>query len=219
MNSVSVTNGYIVETAMPASASSARATAESLLNPALEAPYAAEPGNAEKVISGTDVDDAAGTLLPHLGEHCLHGDQRRDEVELEDGAEVVGIDLVQRCVQPLTGDIAQDVDPPERLRGGTHGRVDLARIGDVTADRHRLAQFAGESANAILPAREKYHLCAGPRSGTRRRRSDSDDAPVTSTTALPISIKPVSSEIPGFWRGERASAATREITYQTIAIK
>ena len=81
------------------------------------------------------------------------------------------ISFVQRCVQPLTGDIAQDVDPPERLRGGTHGRVDLAGIGDVTADRHRLAQFAGESANAILPAREKYHLCAGPRRGMCRSDS------------------------------------------------
>jgi len=111
-------------------------------------------------------------LLPHDGQHRLHGDQGRDKVELEDGAEVIGIDLFQRRVQPLTGDVAQDVDPSERLRGGAHGRVDLAGVGDVTADEHRFAQFVGEPANAILSTREKHHLCAGRRSGTCRCRSD-----------------------------------------------
>jgi len=137
MNSVSVMNGYIVETAMPASASSARATAESLLRPALDAPYAAEPGNAEKVIPELTLTMLPEPCLSHDGEHRLHGDQRRDEVQFQDGAEVIRIDLLERRVEPLTGDVAQDVDPSERIRGGAHGGVDLAGIGDVTADGHR----------------------------------------------------------------------------------
>ena len=44
--------------------------------------------------SGAHVDDAARGLLSHHRDHRLHGEQRRDEVELKQGAEVIGLDLL-----------------------------------------------------------------------------------------------------------------------------
>jgi hypothetical protein len=97
MNSVAVTNGYIVETAMPSLPSSACATAESLLSPALDALYAPVPGRAEK-----EIPELTLTMLP------------------ADGAEVIRVDLTDGRLQPLTGHVDQDVDPSERIRGGAH---------------------------------------------------------------------------------------------------
>jgi hypothetical protein len=152
MNSVAVTNGYMVETAMPSLPSSARATAESMLRPALDALYAPVPGRAEKEIPELTLTmlpapwvRMSGPHGPHERTARLHGDQGRDQVELEDRAEVIRIDLTDGRLQPLTGHVDQDVDPSERIRRCAHRRLDLTGIRDVTRS---------------LPSLDNYHLIA-----------------------------------------------------------
>jgi hypothetical protein len=86
-------------------------------------------GNAEKVMPELTLTMLPASPLAHDGKHCLHGHQRGDEIEVHDGTEVIGADLVDRRLQSLAGVVHQSVDAAEGLAAKP---ADTSRVEHVT---------------------------------------------------------------------------------------
>jgi hypothetical protein len=116
---------------------------------------------------GADVHDGTTALSAHRRDHRLHGEERRVDVELGDGPQVVEPDVLERHVEALAGSVDQHVHASEAIHGRVHQRDDLRRVPQIRRHRERVWQLVRQVLDPVRSARGQYHLC--PTSGRQSR--------------------------------------------------
>jgi hypothetical protein len=85
----------------------------------------------------------------HDRENRLHPHQGRDNVELENGAQVDRIQLLEGNVEALSGVVHQHIDRAEGVDGLGDQQLDLSRDGDIGWNGQRAWELDGEGLEAF----------------------------------------------------------------------
>ncbi len=136
-----------------------------------------EPREGAKRSQRAHVDDRSRPALAHAGQNSPHRHERRDHVQVEDGAQVPGIQLLEGDVESLPGVVDQHVDPAEHV---THPRKRGAQpdvVGDVRDQGHGPWQLSRPGRQTIAPPRQQRDASAARRQEPRRRLPDARRRP------------------------------------------
>src|SRR5690348_14416133 len=110
-----------------------------------------------------DVDNRAGALLLHDGNHCLHGFQGAKEICVEDFAAFGHAHAGEGGEDSASGIVYPNVDALKVMKGEAYGAVEFFAMANVAGERYgflRPADSGARSLGARRVAREQHNTCS-----------------------------------------------------------
>ncbi len=108
----------------------------------------------------THVDDGPSGLRPHDREHGLHPRYHGNHVQLENDAQVVGVELLDGNVKALPGIAPKHTDFSVGVDDSSHESFRVLRNGGTGCHREHARPVSRGAQPGVQPAQPRAHACA-----------------------------------------------------------